>query len=584
MQLAESNETVEQPENRVAVRRLRPALGLIAVALLAFAGVVLLQWKAGAFTAEFSGYPDEASHYLSGLLVRDYIAAGLPNPMPFAEKFYIRYPYIGIGHWPPLFYALEGCWMLLFSPARVSVMILMALITALIAVSTYKVIREDFGRLSAAAAAVLLVLLPLVQLYSAMVMLDTLLAVLSFWAVLYFARFLDTERWQDGAGFGILSAIAILTKGNAFDLALVPPLAVLLTRRFGLLKRAGFWIPAIIVLLVSVPVHVLTMHLMLPTFGATLGLKFTETAIRFYSMVLWKSVGPLILAFAAVGFFTRVIRPLENRAGSKWIAAAALLLCLAIFYCAVPAGTEARYVIAALPPLFMFFVAGADYIAHRIPIGSLQPGTRRNALVLATVAVFLATSFEVPKKISYGFRGAARDLVSRPDFETSLSMVSSNTNLGEGIFISEAAMAGRHNPAVMLRASKVLADNDWNDMYYHVRYATPEVLNSCLEKTRVQYLILDVSPARKRSYRHHEELMEIVDNPSSRWKLSGSFAGDDEKMAVRIYRSAEPGNGSAVGASPPEIFANTQIGIDRWPLVVNLNCEADSWNGQPVKP
>jgi hypothetical protein len=78
--------------------------------------------------------------------------------------------------------------------------------------------------------------------------------------------------------------------------------------------------------------------------------------------------------------------------------------------------------------------------------------------------------------------------------------------------------------------------------------------------------------------------MEIVDNPSSRWKLSGSFAGDDEKMAVRIYRSAEPGNGSAVGASPPEIFANTQIGIDRWPLVVNLNCEADSWNGQPVKP
>src|ERR1039457_5065466 len=111
MQLAESNETVEQPENRVAVMRLRSALGLIAVALLAFAGVVLLQWKAGAFTAEFSGYPDEASHYLSGLLVSNYIAAGFPSsPIPYAEKFYIQYPYIGIGHWPPLFYAVEGVW------------------------------------------------------------------------------------------------------------------------------------------------------------------------------------------------------------------------------------------------------------------------------------------------------------------------------------------------------------------------------------------------------------------------------------------------------------------------------------------
>ena len=42
--------------------------------------------------------------------------------------------------------------MLVFSPARISVMLLMTLFTTLIAVSTYGAIREEFGRLSALGA------------------------------------------------------------------------------------------------------------------------------------------------------------------------------------------------------------------------------------------------------------------------------------------------------------------------------------------------------------------------------------------------------------------------------------------------
>src|SRR5205823_3692724 len=103
----------------------------------------VLQRASGAFEAEFSGYPDEASHYMSGLLVRDYISAGFPaDPWGFAQNAYLHYPYIGIGHWPPLFYALEGVWFLLFSSSRISALLFVATITAVLGGLVCGVVRR----------------------------------------------------------------------------------------------------------------------------------------------------------------------------------------------------------------------------------------------------------------------------------------------------------------------------------------------------------------------------------------------------------------------------------------------------------
>src|ERR1700676_3378605 len=87
---------------------------------------VLLQWRAGAFLAEFSG-SDEAAHLVTSLMVHDYVAAGMPgSPVKFAEDYYVRYPKVTFGIWPPLFHLSQAAWMLTFSPSRGSVLILMA--------------------------------------------------------------------------------------------------------------------------------------------------------------------------------------------------------------------------------------------------------------------------------------------------------------------------------------------------------------------------------------------------------------------------------------------------------------------------
>ena len=53
----------------------------------------ILVWRSGAFNAEFGEYPDESAHFVTALMVRDYLRTGLGQPpMSFAENYYLHYP------------------------------------------------------------------------------------------------------------------------------------------------------------------------------------------------------------------------------------------------------------------------------------------------------------------------------------------------------------------------------------------------------------------------------------------------------------------------------------------------------------
>ncbi len=104
-----------------------------AVLLILFVVTLSLQWASGAHSAALGAQPDEASHYVTGVMVRDYITRGLPgNPVTFAKDFYVHYPRVAFGLWPPLFHMLSGVWMLAFGTDRMSVMFLLAALTQFI--------------------------------------------------------------------------------------------------------------------------------------------------------------------------------------------------------------------------------------------------------------------------------------------------------------------------------------------------------------------------------------------------------------------------------------------------------------------
>jgi len=152
---------------------------------------LFLQVTSGAFTNEFGGSPDEAGHYVTGLMVRDYIASfQLNSPMRYAENYYIHYPKVALGHWPPFFYVVQTLWMLLFSSSRLSMIFLMAIITTLLSMTVFLVLKKELGSRLGIFSGLLVIAIPLVQQYSGMLMAETLVALLcllggiKFWKVL----------------------------------------------------------------------------------------------------------------------------------------------------------------------------------------------------------------------------------------------------------------------------------------------------------------------------------------------------------------------------------------------------------------
>jgi 4-amino-4-deoxy-L-arabinose transferase-like glycosyltransferase len=511
--------------------------------LLFFAVQITLNFSRGAFTSEFGGHHDEAAHYITGLMVRDYVASlNLSTPMKFAEDYYLHYPQVAIGHWPPIFYVVQAAWTLPFSPSRGSVILLMSLLTVLLAWAVYLVIRNQFDTELGIFAGLLLIALPLIQSYSGMVMAEVLVALLVFVAVVCFGRFLETGKSREATGFGIFATLAILTKLTALSLVLVPPLALLFGRRFHLLARVAFWYPAVMVLMLCGPWYWLTLDMARNGLvEGTPSLKYIAAAIPYYSWSVIEIVGVGLFCIAAIGFFARVVRPCADQgARGTWASVGALLVGTWLLPCVIPSGLDERYAITAAPPLVMFVVAGLVWGADRLPLHWRgTPG--RSAVAAAVAVVFLIETFELPTKPRSGLAGVAQDLVSAQGLRDSVFLVSSDSphDNVEGVLISEIAMHEKRPGHIVLRASKVLANSDWLGKGYKLLYSTPAEMMKYLEAVPVDVVVIDSTP-RSVTVRHHALLQETLLAYPDRWEPLGAYPrikdGVEYSDAFRLYR------------------------------------------------
>ena len=84
-----------------------PLSAWIGLAYLLFC--LLVQVSTGALQASFVAYPDEASHFVSAVMVRDWLLSGRWSaPFHFAQDYYLHYPFFGVGYWPPAFSAVTA--------------------------------------------------------------------------------------------------------------------------------------------------------------------------------------------------------------------------------------------------------------------------------------------------------------------------------------------------------------------------------------------------------------------------------------------------------------------------------------------
>ena len=520
--------------------------------LLFFAVVVMIQSFTGAYRAEFGSEPDEAAHYITGLMIRDYIAQGFPgNPMHFAKDYYDHYPKVALGHWPPMFYIIQSAWTLVFTPSRVSVMLLMAVLTAAAATVLIHFMRLKFGVLKAVAGVLLFLYVPLVQQFASAVMTEIPITFLLLIAARFWARYLETERIKDSILFGLIAAVAILVKFSGFSLALIPLFSLLITRRFNLLKTRAFWAAAIVVVVIAGPWTLATLKLAREGMaGESVGWSFTHVAVPYYFGKLTQMCGMTVLLASLIGLaFTLSRRSMMTSADATL---AALLLSIVIFHMLVPTGFEARHLIPAVPALIYFAWIGADWIATQLTTPRLSL-LKTSALVFTVLGVvFVLTVFYIPRKGYAGFGPVAQTLIQTSQSHSTL-LVASDAR-GEGMFISEVAMREKRPGHFVQRASKKLAASTWEGGAYHLtyckkmgdksgtEYSTPDQLTALLKKDSVDYIIFDESVPKEYQTKHFEVLRAALEQHPSDFHLVNTFdmlrANNSAPNALRVYQIA----------------------------------------------
>lgn len=515
---------------------------LVWIAFWALALVV--QWRSGAWESDFGGHSDEGAHVVTGLMARDYLAGGFLtewNPLRFAKAYYERFPKVAIGHYPPLFYAVEGLWLLPWrSPG--AVLALMAALAAAGGWLTWRLARERMpGRALPVALGAAFCLLPLVATHTAIVMSDLLLVILTGLSARAFGRFVETGAARHSWAFGWWAAATILTKGSGLMLALVPPLTIALTGRWVLLKRPALWCGAVPVLLLGLPWMLATRHITVEGMSAIPFGEYVAGALRYYPKAAWREFGPVGAATLMVATGWLLWRRFRGGLGAVDAGEAALwsvVLGLPIFYLGVPSGFDERYLLPMVPAVLILAIDWA---------GKIQA---RPVVALALILAIIATAWRPVEKRHTGAE-AALALISG---EARVLVIAGTA--GEGALTAAAAFQAPDRLRIA-RGTKTLAGSDWLGRDYALRFADPTGLRALFQEEKIDFAIVELPPSdwRDRMPEHQRLLVEWMDTQP--WgkeigRVECRRKGGRKGEFVVLCLDQQPGGANQpVGTSPP---------------------------------
>ena len=472
-------------------------------ALACFALSASVQWAGGAYQAEFCGAADEPAHMVSSLLVRDYIRQWPPpDPMPWAIDYYLHYPKVALGHWPPGYFALQGGWWTIFAPGRASAMVLNALTAAAAAVLFLLLARRIRPGWPAYVFTGLLLVSPHVQQAAGQMMSD-LASLTAFLATfLTLTRFFEQPSNRRLLATGAAVGAALLIKATA--VVLLPAVAGAIAadrswRRFGVSPRllAG-------AVAAGVP---LAAWYVWQNGAGTIRLLYwggVLAQIPWTIAYLPAVAGAGLLALAAGGMLLARRRPVI-------LCTAAGLISFAVTSYVVRAIREPRHWIAALPLILLLAMAALDWLWRRHRVAAL-------AAAAAGLALFPFAFYRQPVR---GFTAMAAQLPRPGRF-----LVSSPNGWSEGCFIAAASLTEPRPSSTILRATKVLARTNWNGDRYAALAATPEEMERLLDENAVGTVVAHTPGDEPPAFAHHELLVRTV-RESGSWKRCG-VAGEVE--------------------------------------------------------
>lgn len=509
----------------------RPVIGLGLLFLAIVAGFSVLQWSAGAYRSDLAGDPDEAAHAVTALMVRDYILKGGGSPLAFAQRYYQRFPKVALGHYPPGYY-IPGALVLLPWCSPPALIALQAVFAGILAVMVCAFVRSAVrgSWMMGAAAAVLAAFQTEIFRTGCHVLSDLLLCILVFAAIWCWAAFM-----RSGAGkglslsllFGLMAALAILTKGSALGLAGVPLLAAIMCGRLADLKAIRWWASALPVVVLAAPWMWYSVRFTAEGFVNTPPAQFFPRAVAYYARTIPQEYGWLVAVLLVVSLgrliFERVRgSPPDAVRGVLWAGWISMQMLIML----VPTGLSPRYLLPGWPCAVILAAIECHWWVARLMAARGGAGesaaSRASALTAVTLLASLMLGWRDRPKIVSGYGDAVARLLAARDASGAERWLVSADPRGEGAVIAAAAfgLPQRCDGVLTIhRGTKEIVDSDWLGQKYETRFASASDLRKHLEKLGVSRVLVDLSLPAKDLRPHVTSVAAALREPGSGWAL-----------------------------------------------------------------
>jgi len=490
----------------------------------------------GAWTSDLAGDPDEAAHAVTSLMLRDYMAGGWQqSPMLFAKNYYESFPKVALGHYPPGYYLLAGAWLLPMASIK-SLFVLQSILAAALGTLIYRVASRILPVPAALAAGLLSAALPFTLKQAEFVMSDLMLGVLCLLATAAWADYMQRPTKRRALGFGLLAAMAILTKGSALALCLVPPIATLLTGRWKLIKQSSWWISALPVAILAGPWMLYSSHITSEGMLHQPLTEYAQEAALFYASSMPHVVGWLLLGFIIVGLALIIRTCVRSPQTSTWLAAGIGMLAgttaISLF---VPTGFSTRYLLPVLPVLLIAAVTAVNASCSRFGRG------RWPAFYIIMLAAF-ALTVRWPEKNVTGFSQAV-ETSGVPQLGTPpVNWLVAADPRGEGAIIAAAAFhCPQRSPSLLkvYRGTKELSTSDWLGRGYTLAFPNDSLVLAHLDKLNIRRVFIDLSAGESVRKEHELQLHHALSNAPDHWTLDFDqpiVRGPDSAGKLLVYK------------------------------------------------
>ncbi|MBL1264980.1 GtrA family protein [Methylomicrobium sp. RS1] len=476
---------------------------------------------------------DEGSHFLNSFLIWSYLTEALgQNPLSYAQDFYVHYPKISIGHWPPLYYAFLSLFFFVLPHAPWPFLIINLMVGAFPALLVARVVRQVLGLPWAILAALTYVMSPIVLNNTVRLMLDQALAGLCFLAALIWNAYAKAPNLRLGIAYALAAAAAILVKGNGWVLGLFPLLHIALTGGWSLLKDWRTYLSGIIGLIIVGGWTLITYKISSDGFNYAWGVEYFMLAASTFLSALYANLGFWGLIAVILGIVKTFFSQKDNEIKEIGIVCCSLVMVTLLFHSIVPVDLDQRYMSSAVPPLVILMVIGVWIIMQQ-----LRSITTQSWIVFPiALALFSIPGGEFlnnrPMRFDMHMDLIANEITKHPGGR--VIVIDGNAG-AEGALAAEVALKDSYHKNFVVRSSQLLAKSDFMGHRYALKVDNPEAVLRLLDSISCSAIVIADGPFITPRFAHSDLLWSALQLPSSPFKLKQIYKHERHKGSTYLF-------------------------------------------------